>query len=153
MYTSDVDLRLISADLIKHLENPVDAFLPSSGLIRRTPHLRGHSSGLSVEPGLLVVIWLGWEFDPFQDLHHPYSLGFRSFQSSGHLGSQGTFLLYPYSRRMILHIVCNLWCSVPWLRSCKWSFWTSGRCTSLSLSALGWCAVYSFWSECIVPAL
>src|SRR6267142_2660925 len=129
MYTSDVDLRLISADLIKHLENPVDAFLPSSGLIRRTPHLRGHSSGLSVEPGLLVVIWLGWEFDPFQDLHHPYS------------------------RRMILHIVCNLWCSVPWLRSCKWSFWTSGRCTSLSLSALGWCAVYSFWSECIVPAL
>ena len=33
MYTSDVDLHLISADLIKHLENPVGVPLPSSELV------------------------------------------------------------------------------------------------------------------------
>ena len=117
MYTSDVDLRLISADLIKHLENPVGVFLPFFGLVRHTLHWRGHSSGLSIEPGLLVVIWLGQEFGPFQDLCHPCSLGFHSFQSFGCLGSREVFLLHPYRQQMVLCIVCNLWCSVPWLHS------------------------------------
>jgi len=56
MYMSDVNLRLISADLIKPLENPVGVFLPSFGLVRRIPHWRGHSFVLLVELDLLVVI-------------------------------------------------------------------------------------------------
>src|SRR6267142_936578 len=119
MYTSDVDLRLISAALIKPLENPVGVSLPFVGSVRCIPRWSGHSFVLQFEPDLFVVVWLDQGLDPFQDLCHSYSRGFRSFQSFGRLRSLALVRLHPYSEWMVFRIDHILPRNAPWLCSCN----------------------------------